>query len=117
MKDHVPLLRRIRWGEVPYANLRYRNGPANRLHWKCGNETDDPAFKKFDCNWVGNWIYPGSLKPRKEKLITPMNKDEWIDSVELTEVGLPVWYSLHAYFCAPVCLMCQVKCMCLTGPV
>ncbi|KAK9919029.1 hypothetical protein WJX75_008842 [Coccomyxa subellipsoidea] len=86
VEDHVPVLRRLRWGEVPYGNLRFRNGPHNRLRWKCGNETADPAFRKFDCNWVGNWIYPGSLKPRREKLITPMNKDEWIDSVELTEV-------------------------------
>ncbi len=87
VEDHVPILRRVRWGQVPYGNLRYRNGPHNRLRWKCGNETADPAFRKFDCNWVGNWIYPGSLKPRREKLITPMNKDEWIDSVELTEVS------------------------------
>ena len=85
----MPVLRRLRWGEVPYGNLRFRNGPHNRLRWKCGNETADPAFRKFDCNWVGNWIYPGSLKPRREKLITPMNKDEWIDSVELTEVRVP----------------------------
>ncbi|CAL8463939.1 g3474 [Coccomyxa elongata] len=108
VEDHVPVLRRLRWGEVPYANLRYRNGPHNRLRWKCGNETDDPAFKKFDCNWVGNWIYPGSLKPRKEKLITTMNKDEWIDSVELTEVWDqtfeqelgPMPHTIHGPCCA-----------------
>jgi hypothetical protein len=88
MEDHVPILRRLRWGEVSYANLRYRNGPNNRLKWKCGHMTDDQQFKKFDCNWVGNWIYPGTLKPRKEKLITPMNKDEWVDSIELAEVLL-----------------------------
>jgi hypothetical protein len=29
--DRVPLLRRLRWGEVPFANLRFRNGPNNRL--------------------------------------------------------------------------------------
>ena len=81
MKDHVPLLRRIRWGEVPYGSLRYRNGPNNRLAWKCNGQTDDEAFKKFDCNWVGNWIYPGTMKPRKERQINSMNKDEWIDSV------------------------------------
>ena len=86
MKDHVPLLRRIRWGEVPYGSLRYRNGPENRLAWKCAGQTDDEAFKKFDCNWVGNWIYPGTMKPRKERQINSMNKDEWIDSVELKEV-------------------------------
>ena len=28
------------------------------------------------------------MKPRKEKLITTMNKDEWIDSVEIKEVRL-----------------------------
>ena len=86
MKDHVPLLRRLRWGEVPYGSLRFRNGPDNRLAWKCSGQTDDEAFKKFDCNWVGNWIYPGTMKPRKERQINSMNKDEWIDSVELKEV-------------------------------
>ena len=85
-------------GEIPYANLRYRNGPDNRLPWKCRGQTDDEAFLKFDCNWVGNWLRPGSMQPRKEKDITPMNKDEWIDSLEVNEVsdrsntmqGLPV---------------------------
>lgn len=87
IKDHVPLLRRLRWGEVPYASLRYRNGPDNRLPWKCRGQTDDEAFLKFDCNWVGNWLRPGSMQPRKEKDITPMNKDEWIDSLEVNEVS------------------------------
>ena len=87
IKDHVPLLRRLRWGDVPYANLRYRNGPDNRLPWKCRGQTDEEAFLKFDCNWVGNWIHPGSMKPRREKDITPMNKDEWIDSLEMNEVS------------------------------
>lgn len=82
----MPLLRRLRWGEVPYGSLRFRNGPDNRLAWKCSGQTDDEAFKKFDCNWVGNWIYPGTMKPRKERQINNMNKDEWIDSVELKEV-------------------------------
>ena len=31
MEDHVAVLRRLRWGQVPYANLRYRNGPHDRL--------------------------------------------------------------------------------------
>ena len=31
LRDHVPLLRRMRWGAVPFANLRFRNGPHNRL--------------------------------------------------------------------------------------
>jgi hypothetical protein len=31
MSDHVPVLRRLRWGQVPYANLRFRNGPHDRL--------------------------------------------------------------------------------------
>ena len=33
MTDHVSVLRRLRWGQVPFANLRYRNGPNDRL--KC----------------------------------------------------------------------------------
>jgi len=28
------------------------------------------------------------MKPRKEKVITTINKDEWIDSVEIKEVRL-----------------------------
>ena len=35
LSDHVPVLRRLRWGEVPYANLRYRNGPHNNLKYGC----------------------------------------------------------------------------------
>ena len=58
------------------------DGPDNRLKWNCNGENPD-----FDCNWVGNWIYPSSLKPRKANKITPMNRDEWIDSVELKEVS------------------------------
>ncbi|CAK0786391.1 hypothetical protein CVIRNUC_009604 [Coccomyxa viridis] len=108
IKDHVPLLRRLRWGEVPYASLRYRNGPDNRLPWKCRGQTDDEAFLKFDCNWVGNWLRPGSMQPRKEKDITPMNKDEWIDSLEVNEVWSetfekwlgPIPKALHGPCCA-----------------
>ena len=55
--------------------------------WKCRGQTDDEAFLKFDCNWVGNWLRPGSMQPRKERDITPMNKDEWIDSLEVNEVS------------------------------
>ena len=162
--DHVAVLRRLRWGEVPYANLRYRNGPNNNLkcalsslscmismqtpsslsqpsackaacrdpqtyahtcsrmeatfpdkphvttcavlwrlpaqnihiavtavlrcprRWKCRDQTDDERYQKFDCGWVGNRLRPGSLRPRKERLVTPLTRDEWVDSVELREV-------------------------------
>lgn len=54
---------------------------------QCDGQTDEEAFKKFNCNWVGNWLHPVSQKPRREKEITIMNKDEWVDSVELREVS------------------------------
>ena len=56
--------------------------------WRCRDQTDDERYQKFDCGWVGNWLRPGSLRPRKERLITPLNRDEWVDSVELREVRL-----------------------------
>lgn len=54
---------------------------------QCDGQTHEEAFKKFNCNWVGNWLHPVSQKPRREKEITIMNKDEWVDSVELREVS------------------------------
>lgn len=51
MTDHVPLLRRLRWGVLPFANLRHRNGPSGRLAWQCGTRTTDPIFAAFSCDW------------------------------------------------------------------
>ena len=47
---------------------------------------------------MGNWIRPGLLRPRKERLITPLNRDEWVDSVELREVRCSssiAYYRVH----------------------
>ena len=41
MYDKVDLLRRLRWGSIPYANLRYRGFK----HWSCGAEKASP------CDW------------------------------------------------------------------
>ena len=69
--------------------------------WRCGGQTDDSRFKKFDCNWVGNWIRPGGLAPRRERDITLMNKDEWVDSVELREARSLPHISLLCHLTAP----------------
>ena len=87
MHDHVALLRRLRWhGDLPYANLRHRNGPAGRLAWRCGPRTADPVFAAFSCDWVGNWLRPGGQPPRRAADVTAMTRDAWIDSVELQAV-------------------------------
>ena len=58
LRDHVPLLKRLRWGALPFANLRYLNGPDDRLPWRCGKHFNDSVFQRFtnrhyyDCNWV-----------------------------------------------------------------
>ena len=84
LKDHVPLLQRLRWGELPFANLRY--SPGSRLDWECGNRTGSEEFRRFDCDWQGSHLRPRDLKPRKARELTAGNKDCWWDSVELREV-------------------------------
>ena len=69
---------------VRYQQLQTAACSANR--WRCRGQTEDERFQRFDCNWVGNWIRPGSARPRSARLITPMNRDEWVDSVELAQV-------------------------------
>jgi hypothetical protein len=56
------------------------------LRWRCNGQTDDERFKRFDCNWVGNWLRPGGMQPRHARDITHMNRDEYVDSVELAQV-------------------------------
>ena len=84
MKDHVPLLQRLRWGALPFANLRY--SPGGRLDWECGNRTSSEEFRRFDCDWQGSHLRPRDLKPRKARELNVGNKDCWWDSVELREV-------------------------------
>eukprot|EP00884_Botryococcus_braunii_P021084 jgi/Botrbrau1/765/Bobra.0181s0022.2 len=83
-RDHVPILRRLKWGSFGFANLRF--APGTRLEWACGNNTDDPNFKPFDCNWVGGVMHMTGMAPRKANLVNVMNKDEWGDSIELISV-------------------------------
>lgn len=87
MKDHVPILQRLRWGQIPFANLRYSNGPGKRLDWECGDKTALEEFKGFDCDWSGSHLYPKNIKPRKASDLNAGNKDVWWDSVELREVS------------------------------
>ena len=47
----MPVLQRLRWEAVPFANLRYANSPGDRLDWECGNRTELEEFQKFDCDW------------------------------------------------------------------
>ena len=92
LRDHVPLLRRLRWGALPFANLRFLNGPDDRLPWRCGKHFYDSVFERFtsapyDCDWVGNIIRPGDLQPRIQSQVTALTKDEWYDSMEMFTVG------------------------------
>lgn len=83
----MPVLQRLRWGEIPFANLRYANAPNNRLDWECGEHTKLEEFKAFDCNWQGSHLRPRGLKPRKASELNMGNKDVWWDSIELREVS------------------------------
>ena len=92
LRDHVPLLRRLRWGSMGFANLRFQNGPADRLPWRCGKHFNDAVFQRFtsrhynDCNWVGNVIRPQALEPRTEAKVNELTRDEWYDGVEMFSV-------------------------------
>ena len=55
--DIVPVLQRLRWGEIDFANLRY--GPVEAVNWDCG--PDAQAWKKLPCDWDGGTLYPGDL--------------------------------------------------------
>eukprot|EP00884_Botryococcus_braunii_P021106 jgi/Botrbrau1/767/Bobra.0181s0023.2 len=88
-RDHVPILRRLKWGSFDFANLRF--APGNHLDWACGSNTDDPKHKPFDCNWVGEVIDMSGMGPRKGSALNAMNKDEWGDSMEL----ISVWPQLY----------------------
>lgn len=88
MRDHVPLLRRLRWGHLPFANLRFDTGPDHHLDWKCEMDAKAKHLKAFDCDWVGNHIRPGNYEIRKATDIWSGNKDEWWDSVELEQASI-----------------------------
>ena len=92
LRDHVPILRKLRWGAVPFANLRFLNGPEDRLPWRCGKHYNDKIFQRFtsvrfDCDWEGNALRPHQIEPRFRSQVTGMNRDEWYDSVELLTVS------------------------------
>ena len=62
--------------------------------WLCGQQTNDTGWQGFDCNWVGNFLYPTSMRPRPAKRIHDMNKDEWFDSLTLAQVWLQTGFHL-----------------------
>ena len=71
MQDHVPILRRLRWGHLGFANLRFDTGAQHRLDWKCEFGVRERGVKTtFDCDWVGNHIRPGSYRIRQVCQIT-----------------------------------------------
>jgi hypothetical protein len=84
MHDHVPIIKRLRWGTFGYANLRYT--PGKRLDWLCGDRTTDWPFRELSCNWVGLRLRPRGVPPRKASTITQKNRDEWKLSIELNSV-------------------------------
>lgn len=86
LRDHVPVIRRLKWGSFPYANLRY--APGERLQWSCGKRTTS-GWKDISCNWVGLKTRPNGMAPLREDMISIRNKDEWQDSMELNSVSSP----------------------------
>ena len=50
----MPILQRLRWGQLGFANLRYATGPDFDLEWECsvGAEARGEKFGQFDCGWV-----------------------------------------------------------------
>jgi hypothetical protein len=109
IKDHVPILQRLRWGQLPFANLRYANSPGDRLDWECGERTTIEEFKLFDCDWEGNHLRPRDIRPRKASELNVGNKDIWWDSIELREVRIlyvgrttePCWVDLFGILVSP----------------
>ena len=63
--------------------------------WECGDQTNVTAFKVYDCDWVGSFLYPTAMKPRLAAHIHTMNKDEYVDGLRLAQVmartGCPIW--------------------------
>ena len=76
MKDHVPLLQRLKWGALPFANLRYSNKPGQfphaRLGWmavqmcvyfnvyrlhKCLNNAFSQWCKSLRVKGAGQWSF------------------------------------------------------------
>eukprot|EP00884_Botryococcus_braunii_P008306 jgi/Botrbrau1/17477/Bobra.0054s0064.1 len=83
LQDHVPVIRRLKWGAFPFANLRY--SPGERLQWSCGRRSRD-AWREMSCSWVGLKIRPRGMSPRTQNMISIRNADEWQDSTELHSV-------------------------------
>ena len=63
--------------------------------WLCAQQSNDSAWREFDCNWVGSFLYPTSLRPRQAARIHTMNKDEWFDSLTLAQASAPLSSLLH----------------------
>ena len=53
MKDVVPVLQRLRWGEIGFANLRF--SPFSDQEWTCGEGW-------LPCDWAGGTIHIGELE-------------------------------------------------------
>ena len=62
--------------------------PGDRLDWMCGSRTDDPIWSQFDCDWEGAHLRPGNMSLREAKDVNEVNKDLWIDSLEMAQVSL-----------------------------
>ena len=83
----MPILQRLRWGEIGFANLRFQQTATYDLQFECQIESYRAGnLGVFDCSWVGNYIRPGGYQLRAAEDIWTGNKDEWWDSVELEQV-------------------------------
>jgi len=61
----------------------------NRLDWKCGDRTEEELWKQFDCDWEGALLRPGNMSLREAKDVYEVNKDLWVDSMEISQVIPP----------------------------
>ena len=64
----MPILQRLQWGKLSFANLRYNNSD-HSLAWNCevGMLARGEKWAQFDCDeFVGNHLRPGNYKPRSE---------------------------------------------------
>ncbi|KAK9808138.1 hypothetical protein WJX73_000955 [Symbiochloris irregularis] len=112
LHDHVPLLRRLKWGALPFANIRYSNGPQDRLPWRCGKHFNDSIYQRYtnrhyyDCNWVGNIVRPYNLEPRASAEVQELTQDEWYDSLEM----FTVWNQTFAGELGPLPALIKAPC-------
>jgi hypothetical protein len=80
------VLRRLRWGNLGFANLRY--APGKRLDWWCADKQPNRGnqYEKLNCDFVGNWIFPSGFEPMNISEVYLSLVDDWDYSIIMTQV-------------------------------